>query len=241
MRLLFFLGVVWGVNIFCMDGANEAQMKELCTAICSNNSSAVERIVVDYPTIINTYHEHDQSCTIFDQKCGKFVSCYYSNNKMMPLHIAVAADSYECAKILLQKKADPNAKTMSFSDLHAAPLHFVQSPTMVHLLKIYDARMDEETMISRRTPLYDVLFFRATPDFIIARALIEYGVDVDQENGSYTLLTKAILRPDFLIGRVKFLLTQGANRTKTDGLGKTSLQTAQQKHPGFQELMNLLQ
>lgn len=216
-------------------------MHTLCNIIHKNDRNALEKMIGEYPLLISTYHQHDSSCKIFDRNYQSDYSfCYH--DKMMPLHIAVSADAYDCTQLLLTQKADPNSKSLQGNYKNATSLHVAKNATLTHLLLQFGAQVDE-TRLYGETPLEVALLSNAMPNFSVALVLINYNANVNHIDpiSKKTLLHKAIAHRSFIYEIVSFLLKHGANRMQTNQSGKTPLQYALQLHNGFEELIDLLQ
>lgn len=217
-----------------MDGLQD-QMRNMCLAIRCGDNKQVEQLIIQFPVIINTYHKHDDGC--------EETKDYLFSDKVMPLHIAVKADRYECAQLLLRYKADPNGKIINLSDSNQAPLHLAQSMKMTHLLLEHGARVDEKDA-GGQTPLCSALFHvhEAKPKLDVGLALVKHGgADVNVKYGcrGQTLLHFAAYRKGYVIDVVRFLIENGADQTIVDDCGKKPLYHAKKMCSGFQELLDL--
>lgn len=227
-------------NIVDMDSKD--LMTTLCNAICTRDNVVVKEMIDSNPHFLNSYHQHDKNCKIFDAEYKRIYS-RYQNNKMVPLHITVTAGNYDGTKLLLHEyKADPNVKTLYCSHDNATPLHLSQNQTITHLLLVFGAITDQKDHFGN-TPLYMSLFNPYVySDLHVAEILVKYG-QANINHKTYdgeTLLHEAIRNNKNMIQIVTFLLRHGADKELKSNLDQTPLKLALQLHFGYEELINLL-
>lgn len=186
---------------------------------------------------------------------------------MTPLHMAISKgcgvvnDSIETVRVLLDRGADPNAKTFVYNqsgDLGEllmatlgidpqengnTPLHFAVhgNPEFVELLLEKGADVNVKSFVYGygMTPLYSTIKYACRDHKRIAKMLIDNGADMDAsgENGNVALHLAACSGN---IEIVELLLSQGADVNARDMKGITPLHLAASAYMGGSVIVDML-
>ena len=145
-----------------------------------------------------------------------------NNYGARPLELAVIEKQAEIVKLLIKAEADVDARAKIFTPLmHAV---FDRSTEIVKLLIEAGADVNAKTDSSEEwTPLMCAVMAASSE---IVTLLIEAGANVNICSNESTALTIAVEKPEI----VKLLIEAGADVNFSDGVGRTPLTYAQNKH-----------
>jgi hypothetical protein len=94
MHLLFLLSVVWGVNVFCMDGGNElSDIQQLFSAISHHNYEKSAELIRKQPELVDTQALYDKQHYLYAKLTPVHVAAFERNDNALAQCLAVSKTS----------------------------------------------------------------------------------------------------------------------------------------------------